>query len=64
MNLLTEEEVRQLKEFSAAYPIERSAESDNFIEARRERVKHLMERPLGEVQLCAVLIDGTPFNER
>jgi putative transposase len=24
----------------------------------------LMERPLGELQLCAVLIDGTPFKNR
>jgi hypothetical protein len=35
--------------------------SENFIEASREKVKQLMERPLGELRLCAVLIDGTPF---
>ena len=23
-----------------------------------------MERPLGELRLCAVLIDGTPFRDR
>src|SRR5205085_4012771 len=27
-------------------------------------VKQLMERPLGELRLCAVLIDGTPFKDR
>jgi transposase-like protein len=53
-----------VKEFSAAYGIEKSAVSDNFIEASREKVKQLMERPLGELRLCAVLIDGTPFKDR
>jgi putative transposase len=53
-----------VKEFSNAYGIEKSAVSENFIEASREKVKQLMERPLGELQLCAVLIDGTPFKDR
>jgi transposase-like protein len=52
------------KEFSTAYGIEKSAVSENFIEASREKVKQLMERPLGELRLCAVLIDGTPFKDR
>jgi transposase-like protein len=38
--------------------------SENFIEASREKVKQLMERPPGELRLCAVLIDGTPFKDR
>ena len=53
-----------VKEFSQAYGIEKSAVSENFIEASREKVKQLMERPLGELRLCAVLIDGTPFKDR
>ena len=53
-----------VKEFSQAYGIEKSAVSDNFIEASREKVKQLMERPLGDLRLCAVLIDGTPFKNR
>jgi transposase-like protein len=53
-----------VKEFSDAYGIEKSAVSENFIEASREKVKQLMERPLGEFRLCAVLIDGTPFKDR
>jgi transposase-like protein len=52
-----------VKEFSNAYGIEKSAVSENFIEASREKVKQLMERPLGELRLCAVLIDGTPFKD-
>src|SRR6266705_889634 len=53
-----------VKEFSNAYGIEKSAVSENFIEASREKVKQLMERPLGAFRLCAVLIDGTPFKDR
>ena len=53
-----------VKDFQDAYGIEKSAVSANFIEASREKVKQLMERPLGELRLCAVLIDGTPFKDR
>ena len=53
-----------VKEFTIAYGIEKSAVSENFIEASREKVKQLMERPLGDLRLCAVLIDGTPFKDR
>jgi transposase-like protein len=53
-----------VKDFQSAYGIEKSAVSENFIEASREKVKQLMERPLGELRLCAVLIDGTPFKDR
>src|SRR2546423_2692160 len=53
-----------VKDFQEAYGIEKSAVSENFIEASREKVKQLMERPLGELRLCAVLIDGTPFKDR
>lgn len=53
-----------VKGFSNAYGIEKSAVSENFIEAIREKVKQLMERPLRELRLCAVLIDGTPFKDR
>jgi putative transposase len=53
-----------VKDFQNAYGIEKSAVSENFVEASREKVKQLMERPLGELRLCAVLIDGTPFKDR
>src|SRR5689334_18177495 len=53
-----------VKDFHDAYGIEKSAVSENFIEASREKVKELMERPLGELQLCAIVIDGTPFKDR
>ena len=53
-----------VKQFQQAYGIEKSAVSENFIEASREKVKQLMERPLGELRLCVILIDGTPFKDR
>jgi transposase-like protein len=53
-----------VKDFHNAYGIEKSAVSENFIEASREKVKQLMERPLGELRLCAMVIDGTPFKDR
>src|SRR5258706_7567417 len=34
------------------------------MEVGREKVKQLMERPLGELRLCAVLIAGTRFKDR
>jgi len=53
-----------VKDFHDAYGVEKSAMSENFIEASRAKVKELMERPLGELRLCAILIDGTPFKDR
>lgn len=53
-----------VREFANAYGIEKSAVSENFIEASRDKLKQLMERPLGELRLCAVLIDATPFKDR
>src|ERR1700688_5194590 len=53
-----------VKDFHEAYGVEKSAVSDNFIASSREKLQELMERPLGELRLCAVLIDGTPFRDR
>jgi transposase-like protein len=53
-----------VQDFQDAYGIEKSAVSENFIEASRAKVKELMERPLGELRLCALLIDATPFKDR
>jgi putative transposase len=52
------------RSFTKAYGIEKSAVSERFIQASREKLKALMERPLGELQLCAIVIDGTPFKGR
>ncbi len=52
------------KDLASAYGMEKSTVSENFIEASRAKLKELMERPLGNLQLCALLIDGTPFRDR
>jgi putative transposase len=41
--------------------LEKSAVSEHFIEASRVKLKDLMERRLNKLQLCALLIDATPF---
>ena len=53
-----------VKDFREAYGVEKSAVSENFIASSREKLQELMERRLGELRLCAVLIDGTPFRDR
>ena len=52
------------RSFAQAYGIEKSATSERFIQASRGKLKELMERPLGELKLCAIVIDGTPFKGR
>src|ERR1700731_3983902 len=52
------------RSFAQAYGIEKSATSERFIQASRDKLKELMERPLGELKLCAIVIDGTPFKGR
>jgi transposase-like protein len=53
-----------VKDFREAYGVEKTAVSDSFIEASRGKLQELMERSLGGLRLCAVLIDGTPFRDR
>jgi putative transposase len=52
------------RSFAQAYGIEKSATSERFIQASRNKLKELMERSLGELKLCAIVIDGTPFKGR
>ena len=53
-----------VKQFAEAYGVEKSAVSENFIETSRAKLKELMERPLGQLRFCAILLDGTPFHDR
>src|SRR5438094_187727 len=52
---------RAVREFAEAYGPEKSAISEHFIEASREKLKSMMERRLDKLRLCALLIDATPF---
>ena len=50
-----------VREFTAAYGLEKSAVSEHYIEASRAKLKEMMERRLDKLRLCALLIDATPF---
>jgi putative transposase len=53
-----------VKELETAYGIEKSTVSDHFIEASRQRLAKLCERPLTEHAFCAIVIDGTCFDDQ
>jgi transposase-like protein len=53
-----------IKELEQAYGIEKSTISEHFIDASRQRLNKLLERPLGEHAFCAMAMDGTCFEEQ
>lgn len=53
-----------VRELQDAYGIEKSTVSEHFIEASRGRLQKLQARPLGEYALCAMMIDGTCFQDQ
>lgn len=61
LGLSTRKYGQAVREFAAAYGLEKSAISEHFIEASREKLKAMMERRLEKMRLCALLIDATPF---
>ena len=61
LGLSTRKYGQAVREFAAAYGLEKSAISEHFIEASRERLKAMLERRLEKMRLCALLIDATPF---
>jgi len=61
LGLSTRKYGQAVREFAEAYGLEKSAISEHFIEASREKLKAMMERRLEKMRLCALLIDATPF---
>jgi transposase-like protein len=61
LGLSTRKYGQAVREFSEAYGLEKSAISEHFIEASREKLHAMMERRLDKTRLCALLIDATPF---
>ena len=61
LGLSTRKYGQAVRQFSEAYGLEKSAISEHFIEASREKLKAMMERRLDKTRLCALLIDATPF---
>src|SRR5437763_1268004 len=61
LGLSTRRYGQAVRQFTEAYGLEKSAVSEHFIEASRTKLKGLMERRLDKIDLCALLIDATPF---
>lgn len=61
LGLSTRKYGQAVREFAEAYGLEKSAISEHFIEASREKLQAMMERRLEKMRLCALLIDATPF---
>jgi transposase-like protein len=61
LGLSTRKYGQAVREFREAYGLEKSAISEHFIEASREKLKSMMERRLNKTRLCALWIDATPF---
>lgn len=61
LGLSTRKYGQAVREFAEAYGLEKSAISEHFIEASREKLKAMLERRLDKLRLCALLIDATPF---
>ena len=61
LGLSTRKYGQAIRQFTEAYGLEKSAISEHFIEASRAKLKDMMERRLDKTQLCALLIDATPF---
>ncbi|MGO9012877.1 MAG: IS256 family transposase [Bryobacteraceae bacterium] len=61
LGLSTRKYGQAVRAFTEAYGLEKSAVSQHFVEASREKLQHMMERRLDKTRLCALLIDATPF---
>ena len=61
MGLSTRNYGKAVREFTDAYGLDKSTVSDRFIEASRQKLKAMMERRLDNLNLCALMIDATPF---
>ena len=61
LGLSTRKYGQAVRQFSAAYGLEKSAISEHFVAASRAKLKDLMESRLDKTRLCALLVDATPF---
>jgi len=61
LGLSTRKYGQAVRQFTEAYGLEKSAVSEHFIEASREKLKNMMESRLDKARFCALLIDATPF---
>jgi len=50
-----------IEDLCSGYGIDKSSISRHLIKATRQSLKELMERPLGDLSLCVIVIDGIEF---
>jgi transposase-like protein len=62
--LTTRRYSRIVRELEQAYGIEKSAVSEHFIQASRQRLQQLQQRPLGQHAIGAMLLDGTCYEDQ
>ena len=61
LGLSTRNYAQAVREFTEAYGIEKSAVSEHFVRTSREKLRGILERPLGKLKLCAIYLDGIEF---
>ena len=61
LGLSTRNYAKVVREFTAAYGIEKSAVSEHFVRTSRQKMRELLERPLDQLKLCAIYLDGIEF---
>ena len=64
LGLSTRHYGRAVRQFAAAYGIEKSAVSDHFIRVSRGKLRELIERPLDQPALCAIYIDEVEYHSQ
>lgn len=62
--LTTRRYSRIVRELEQSYGIEKSAVSEHFIQASRQRLQQLQQRPLGQHVIAAMLLDGTCYEDQ
>jgi putative transposase len=53
-----------IQQFSEAYGLEKSTISDYFVEASRKKLEQLLTRPLSDLQISVMIVDGTIFKSQ
>ena len=61
LGLSTRSYSRAVRTFAESYGIEKSAVSEHFVRVSGEKLRELLERPLGKLKLCAIYLDGIEF---
>ena len=61
LGLTTRNYAPAVREFAAAYGIEKSAVSEHFVRVSGEKLRELLERRLEKLQLGAIYLDGIEF---